>query len=280
MTGDKRWPTADDHHIATMLLLNIPEIESADAVKILEQFVNLIRNDKRFAERFITSSPAEALHILQQDAPPEIMQQFKTFIERHGHRCVRESELREKTWEENPQQLIHTLQTQVRIGEVKHARHDVHKETDAALNHLSLIKRTILRRLIPTARKAVARRETTKAFSIRMVNTVRKGYQALAQRMLDQELIDDLDQIYFLTHDEIGQLITDSSPTWRLKANKRREILPELDKLRFEEVSFGIPEPLDQEAEIEIHEGQLSRNTCEQWYCSGESADCSYTFRC
>jgi pyruvate,water dikinase len=170
MTGDKRWPTADDHHIATMLLLNIPNIESADAVKSLE--------------RFITYSPAEALHLLQQDAPPEIMQQFKTFIERHGHRCVRESELGEKTWEENPQQLIYTLQTQVRIGEVKHARHDIHKETDAALNHLSMFKRTILRSLIPTARKAVARREITKAFSIRMVNTVRKGYQALAQRML------------------------------------------------------------------------------------------------
>lgn len=257
MTGDKRWPTADDHHIATMLLLNIPEIESADAVKSLERFANLIRTEKRFAERFISSLPVEALRILQQDAPPEIIRQFKIFIERHGHRCVRESELRERTWEENPQQLIQTLQTQVRIGEVKHVRHDVHKETHAALNNLPLIKRTILRTMISTARKAVARREITKAYSIKMVDTIRKGYHALAQKMLESGLLDDTDQIYFLTHEEIRQLIIDASPSWKLKANKRRDILPELDKLRFEEVSFGIPEPLDQEAEIEIHEGQL-----------------------
>ncbi|MCX6286400.1 MAG: hypothetical protein NTY96_04740, partial [Bacteroidetes bacterium] len=37
MTGDKRKPEAGDHHIATMLLLDIPEIESADAVKTLER---------------------------------------------------------------------------------------------------------------------------------------------------------------------------------------------------------------------------------------------------
>jgi len=257
MTDDKRRPTADDHHIATILLLNIPEIESADAVKSLERFASLIRSDKTFARRFITSTPTEALKSLQQDAPPEIMQQFKTFIARHGHRCVRESELREKTWEENPQQLIHTLQTQVRIGAVKHVRHDFYKETDAALNHLTLIKRTILRTLVSTARKAVARREISKALSIKMVDMVRKGYHALSQKMLEEKLLDDLDQIYFLTHNEIGQLIVDHSPAWRLKANKRREILPELDNLKFEEVSFGIPEPLDHEDKIEILEGQL-----------------------
>jgi rifampicin phosphotransferase len=257
MTGDKRWPTAEDHHVATMLLLNIPEIESADAVKSLEKFASLIRSEKKFAGRFIASSPSEALQILQKDAPPEITRQFSTFIRRHGHRCVRESELREKTWEENPMQLIHTLQSQVRMGEVKHIRHDFHKETHEALDHLPLIKRTILMTMIPTARKAVVRREITKALSIRMVNTMRKGYQSLALNLLDLKLLDDPDQIYFLTHEEIGHLISDSLPGWRSKANRRREILPELDNLRFEEVSFGIPEPLDKEPVIEIREGQL-----------------------
>ncbi len=257
MTGDKRLPTADDHHIATMLLLDIPEIESADAVKSLEQFATLIRSEKRFADRFVTASTAEALHVLQHDAPPEITRQFKAFLERHGHRCVRESELREKTWEENPQQLIGTLQTRVRIGEVKHVKHNVSKEIAEALGHLSLVKRSILRTMIPTARKAVARRETTKAYSIKMVSTIRKGYRMLAEKLTDAGLIDDSDQIYFLTHDEIGCLLDDHNPGWKLKANKRRNILPELDNMIFEEVSFGIPEPLEQEVEIVISEGQL-----------------------
>ncbi len=257
MTGDKRAPTAADHHIATMLLLDIPEIESADAVKSLERFATLIHSEKKFATRFVDSTPAEALQILQHDAPPEITRQFNAFIERHGHRCVRESELREKTWEENPQQLIRTLQTRVRIGDVKHVRHDAPKEIREALGHVSFIKRRILRTMIPTARKAVSRREITKAYSIKMVSTIRKGYRILAKKMLEGGLIGDLDQIYFLTHQEIGSLLADHNPAWKYKADKRRKILPELDNLVFEEISFGIPEPLEQEAKIEITEGQL-----------------------
>ncbi|MEI7664263.1 MAG: PEP/pyruvate-binding domain-containing protein, partial [Bacteroidota bacterium] len=123
MTGEKRRPTSADHHMATMLLLDIPDIESADAVKSLEKFANLIRKDSRFSERFTSTAPEEALRMLQHDAPAEITGQFSAFLERHGHRCVRESELREKTWEENPRQLIQSLQTRVRLGEIRHTTH-------------------------------------------------------------------------------------------------------------------------------------------------------------
>jgi pyruvate,water dikinase len=240
-----------------MLLLNIPEIESADAVKSLERFASRIRDDKRFTGRFMNATPAEAIDILHHDAPPEIARQFNDFIERHGHRCVRESELREKTWEENPMLLIKTLQTCVRIGEVKHHPPDTSVEISMALGHLPFIKRKILAAMIPVSRKAVARREISKALSIKMVSTARKGCRALADKMLTAGLLDDVDQLYFLTLAEIGQLLVDKSPEWKNTANKRRKILPELDSLIFEEVSFGIPEPLEHEVEIVISEGQL-----------------------
>ena len=257
MTGDKRRPTAEDHHIATMLLLDIPEIESADAVKSLEKFAKLICSEQEFASRFINSSPGEALHLLQDEAPLEIISRFNAFLSRHGHRCVRESELREKPWEENPLQLIHSLQTRVKIGEAKHLHHDNRKGIHDALAHLPVIKRTILHSMIPTARKAVARREITKALSIKMVSKIRKGYHVLANNLVEAGLLVDPDHIYFLTHEEIGELITDKNSEWKEKADKRRTMLPELDKLVFEEISFGIPEPMENEPVIELSEGQL-----------------------
>jgi len=257
MTGDNRLPAAGDHHIATLMLLDIPGIESADAVKSLEQFATLIRDDSSFAARFIGAAPADALKMIQNDAPPAVIQQFRTFLERHGHRCVREAELREITWEENPLQLIQTLQVRVRLGEVRRATHGPAREIRETLNQIPFLKRTIIRMLVPTARKAVARREIIKAYSIKMVNTMRKGYRILSKQMVDAGLLSDTDQIYFLTHEEIGQLLTDHSPAWKLKADQRRDILPEMDKLVFEEVCFGIPEPLEQESEIVISEGQL-----------------------
>jgi pyruvate,water dikinase len=257
MTGDKRRPTADDHHIATMLLLDIPEIESADAVKSLERFANLIYREREFAGKFISAPPGEALKMLQESAPPEVIAQFRLFLSRHGHRCVRESELREKTWEENPQQLIQILQTRVRLGELKHPAIDVKKLIREALSHIPFIKRRILRSMIPLARNAVARRETSKAHSIKMVSVVRKAYLEMALKMVEHELLDDVDQVYFLTHEEIGLLLKDKNTAWKERASRRRTILPEMDKLVFEEISFGIPEPLEQESEIIISEGQL-----------------------
>jgi pyruvate,water dikinase len=75
--------------------------------------------------------------------------------------------------------------------------------------------------------------------------------------MAQAGLLDDIDQVFFLTHEELGHLLKDHDPAWRARADKRRSIFPELDKLVFEEVSFGIPEPLEHEVQIEITEGQL-----------------------
>lgn len=258
MTGDKRKPGASDHHIATMLLLDIPEIESADAVKTLERFAKTIRSHKEFCEMFIQSASAGALELIEKNSPEEIREQFRLFLERHGHRCVRESELREKTWAEKPVQLIQILQTRVKAGEVRHVAHDTKKEITLALSKLRPVTRIILRSMIPTARKAVARREITKALSIKMVDTIRRGYNALALKLISEQLLDDPDQVYFLTHEEIGKLIADKDPGWKTKAARRRELLAETDKLFFEEISFGIPEPLEEEQPFELKEGQLA----------------------
>ncbi len=258
MTGDKRRPGAADHHIATMLLLDIPEIESADAVKTLERFGRMIRSHKEFCEKFILATSAEALEMLEKKAPEEVSEQFRLFLERHGHRCVREAELREKTWAEKPSQLIQILQTRVKAGEVRHMSHDTKKEITLALSKLRPATRIILRSMIATARKAVARREITKALSIKMVDTIRRGYNALALTLISEQLLDDPDQVYFLTHEELGRLIADKDAGWKMKAARRRELLADTDKLVFEEISFGIPEPLEEEQSFELKEGQLA----------------------
>ena len=196
--------------------------------------------------------------MLEKKAPEEVSEQFRLFLERHGHRCVREAELREKTWAEKPSQLIQILQTRVKAGEVRHMSHDTKKEITLALSKLRPATRIILRSMIATARKAVARREITKALSIKMVDTIRRGYNALALTLVSEQLLDDPDQVYFLTHEELGRLIADKDAGWKMKAARRRELLADTDKLVFEEISFGIPEPLEEEQSFELKEGQLA----------------------
>lgn len=257
MTSNKRLPTPEDHHIATLLLTDIPDIESADAVKSLELFAALIRSDKRFAGIFISVTPSEALRLLQQDSPPEINRTFRAFIDRHGHRCVREAELRETPWEENPVQVVQMLQTRIKSGVKEHLHEVSHKKTKEILAGLKPMQRIIIRSFLKNARTAVARREITKSASIKILNRIRVAWQHYAELLVKEGLLDDADEVYFLTHEEIGKMIADYSPTWRSKAGKRRELLPKTAALLFNEVCQGIPEPLEEEVVIEILDGQL-----------------------
>ena len=245
LTNDKRLPNAEDHHIATILLSDIPDIESANAVKSLEYVSTMIRRHPEFAEKLIQATPEEAVPLIRETAPEPVASLFDGFIKRHGHRCVRESELREKPWEENLVPLVQLLQTKVKYGDVERHETDREKKIQQILKQLPFFKRLAFRVLLPTARRAVARRETGKALSIQIVNEFRKGYRALAQKLLDDGLLDDTDQVYFLTHDEVGDLIETRDKALLLIANRRRELLPETDQLVFPEICYGIPEPIN-----------------------------------
>lgn len=256
MTAGKRMPEPADHHLATLLLLNIPDIESADAVKSLERFVAIIQSDREFSSVFTKATPEEALSLLMSGTSPAVTETFSRFLERHGHRCVRESELRECTWGEHPMQLMAMLQTRAAMAPPHHPKPE--KTTSSALpRHIPFIQRMILRSIVTSARKAVARREISKGLSIKMVDTMRKGYRQLGTLLAGSGLLDDDDQVYFLLHEEIGELLTTRDPVWKEKASKRRKLLPELDRLVFDEVSHGIPEPIEQEPVIAQQDGSL-----------------------
>lgn len=182
---------------------------------------------------------------------------YKAFIERHGHRCVREAELHEKPWEENPIQLVQMLQTYVRSGAKTHTHDSSHKKTQEILSGLETWQKIVIKSFLGSARISVSRREITKSASIKVLHKIRTAWQHYAELLVRKGFLDDADQVYYLTHEEIGQMISDHSPSWRAKANKRRELLPQTATLQFPEVCQGIPEPIEEEREIVILDGQL-----------------------
>jgi rifampicin phosphotransferase len=257
LTGNKRLPNSRDHHIATILLGDIKNIESADAVNSLERFVVLINSIPGFPAIFAAACPEEALNLLIKDGPPEITKEFANFLQRHGHRCIRESELREKTWKDDPIQLIQILQTCVKSKSHSHTSQDNKQMVSKILKNVSPIKRLILKSMLAPSREAVSRRENTKAASIKFLDKVRKGYRHLGQQLVNEGFLDDPDQVFFLTHEELGKLISDKSASWKTKASSRRKQLPETDRLIFSDLCYGLPEPLEEEKVIEAVDGQL-----------------------
>ena len=105
--------------------------------------------------------------------------------------------------------------------------------------------RWILRLMLPATRRAVERREQTKALVIEMVHKMRLAYRRLALLLRRQGRLPDDELVFFLTHAELGELLARPCPSLVRKAVKRRKIRTRLQQYRYQEVNFGFPQPIE-----------------------------------
>ena len=71
----------------------------------------------------------------------------------------------------------------------------------------SSIIKCFLRKIIPLCRKAVTLREMTKNVTISALHILRLAYRRLGVLMVMESYIPNEQLIFFLTHQEIGQLL-------------------------------------------------------------------------
>lgn len=93
--------------------------------------------------------------------------------------------------------------------EEKHASRIISvEETIASMKtSLSFIAKKFLRFIIPLYRKAVMRREMTKNIVTFLLHKLRVAYKRLGTLMVAENYIPDEELIFFLTHQEIGQIL-------------------------------------------------------------------------
>lgn len=98
--------------------------------------------------------------------------------------------------------------------------------------------------LLPHCQAYVKFRERTKSQVIAYIHEIRKAYCYLAEQMQKSSLLPDVGLIFYLTHQEIATILNDRSRNDLInKAIRRRRLLPELRKLKFDEFQFGLIKP-------------------------------------
>ena len=91
------------------LLSNIPNIESADILSRLQDLASLIKKQEPSAVGF---SADELLRYIRNNAEANAMHQ--AFLARHGHRCIKEAEMRNKPWRDDETSLMNYLLSIIR----------------------------------------------------------------------------------------------------------------------------------------------------------------------
>ncbi|KAG8194954.1 hypothetical protein JTE90_021415 [Oedothorax gibbosus] len=222
------------------------DVESADVPASLEKLSSCIAKDVK-PEDFKKMNAGEALKWLESSSS-QSGGKYREFLQKHGHRCLKEFDVYSSTWQTEPKSLIQLLQNT--IGNKKKSKADSKNEDFNTLISkmtipLNFKQRLALRFLIPLSRKGVQHRENSKSLLIRALDAWRIGYTRLAHMMVEEGRIPEPDLLFFMRIEEIKELLVNRSPRIIARANHRRRRHPILDKYIFEEISKGVPVPIN-----------------------------------
>lgn len=233
-------PTEEHHAQVAALLASSShhDVESAEVVAGVERLVGLLRSLPECGERFARASPAEALRWLRGGAGEATAKAFEALLSRHGHHCLRELELREKEWAEDPLPLVESLQValRARLAAPGANRHAVAPAVEAPSG--------ALRWLVRRTQEGVRQREQTKSLLVKTATVFKRGYRRLGALLVEEGRLPDSDLVFFLTPEELGRLARGEAGGLVDQAIARRRVLAYQATLRFPDVFFGDPEPL------------------------------------
>ncbi len=236
MMLDKYFPDKKKYQsFLSHLLTNIPNIESADILSCLQEMAALIKKREPKAVDFRAD---ELLEFIKNDA--ETNAKYQDFLARHGHRCIKEAEMRNKPWREDELPLMNYLQSIINSPmKLVQSEEKIDLRKEFAFIRNPLLKRASII-FAKRARQAVVDREYTKSQLIKIIDLFKQQYARLAELMVTANVLTDTDLIYFLTHTEIGKLI-DGDTTLLAAAERRRKAYAIQENLSFDDIYIGKP---------------------------------------
>jgi phosphohistidine swiveling domain-containing protein len=244
-----REASATDHATVAALLAGADDVESADIITGAERIANHIAAHPDGQECFTSAEPGAALDWIRSPAAGTARAEFERYLRDHGHRAIKELELRQPEWREDPLPVIRSLHVSLRQrGSARDKPAPAAAPTEAG---------RAVALLAAMARRAVRSREETKSGLVAVTTRFKQAYRALAALLVAEGLLPDLDAVFFLTHDELGRLARDRETALVPVALARRDAFVQQETYEFPDVFQGEPERVDLDLNAAGDEGSV-----------------------
>jgi phosphohistidine swiveling domain-containing protein/DNA-binding FrmR family transcriptional regulator len=247
-------PSPESNRYASHFLKNIDGIVGADSIN---QLKNLAKEISEAIPNSIEKADAailETLHAKQGS----LREAYQKFIHDHGHRCVREAELAEKDWSQAPEKLIPVLRSIIKSGdfETEKKTFDM-QEAMSKLPKSNRLKRFIIKKLANSTREAVFMREMSKSCAIKFQQKLKFAYLDLAKQLKEEGILRSEEDLFYLTHKEIGLAINGELSAIQQLINDRKRLNKLYASMSFNEVYCGHPYPTNQKSEGAGNDGTV-----------------------
>ena len=262
----ERWLGDENGMLQAKLVTGLGGLESAQPAYELWDLSRFILTSDRLREAF---EPRDGAEIERRVSAPDgeeaaaFRRRLDGFLERHGHRSVMEAEFSARSWEEDLPTVFTMLRNYLHARESsdprtieERQRKEREAATEEALRRLRWWQQRVFKYVLGEAQRWVISREHTKSLLVRGSQRGRQYTRELGRRLVAKGLLDSLWDLYYLTWDEVKNLVRGAIPKEdayvgirRRKAEEERNrtvVLPE--------TFTGRPKPL-RPAEMPLPEG-------------------------
>jgi pyruvate,water dikinase len=229
----------ESNRLITELLSGVEGVESAAVLEGLEELAGIIRGSSFESE--IMKGDTRTVHEELMADESAIGDFYRSFMERHGHRCIREAELREPEWAIDPGHLIESLKALVQNSpRGKNNRNTVSPKMPELPEGVNT---RAVKWIAGQARVGVRSREKSKSMLILVIHKFKLAARALSRQLVEEGLLPEADLSYFLTIEELEQLTSGRGEGLTGRARRRRRLYPQRMDLHFPDLSYGRPKP-------------------------------------
>ncbi|WNJ17832.1 PEP/pyruvate-binding domain-containing protein [Pontibacter sp. G13] len=193
------------------LLCGASDIVSTEPIDRMLALSEMIQQDPHWHESFQNLSPEILWSSLKlQDSSP-LMVAIQAYLDKFGDRCIGELKLESIPYQDHPEAMISMLQSFVRQGLKPTTAAEgkgkvIRSKAEKILNERTRsrpFKRWMIGGLLRNTRRLVSNRENLRFARTLAFGTVRMLYRELGRKLWVENLLNDREDIFYLTQQEI-----------------------------------------------------------------------------
>lgn len=236
-----------------LMLKCLSDINGISSSDIITSLTTVARESVLDDPKTVNYSCSEIENMLDH-SQGESKKALDDFLAHHGHRGFKEMEFRSPSWKNRKKDIAGYVRT-ILMTNLSEADPDT--RTPGYLKKIDELYEpkvaSNLKSLIDQARNAVAISDLSQSILVRILGQFKAAYSQLGQQMASQNLIFDADLVFFMTHPELldflsqKNMATKEAPAYAYdlakKAYARKQTYIEQQNLHFDKLHFGKPSP-------------------------------------
>lgn len=169
----------------------------------LWQIANSIKKDSDAINFYSNQNPKSLSELINSDADFPMKLELLKFITKYKYHSLKELDLQVSNWDEDPSQVLDLLFHFISNDKIINPKESNKKQNEIYLGERKKLKSNSLNKKLSMHRHLLWWREELRDYSSKMYYHIRKVLLIVGEKMVEQDLLDEVDDVFFLKFQEV-----------------------------------------------------------------------------